>query len=188
VLLSDLAGHPSRSVFDFKGRVAVCKVLAEAGAAREAWPLAADWILNAADRISRVLVGEEMLSQVDAVRMNESAAQMASDIQSREGGDAITIDALGIFARPQHCIQLLTVHKAKGREFEAVAVIDAHDGRFPHFSINDISDEDERQAKYDESRRVVYVAATRAMRLLMFFSDRTHYKNRPTPFLAEMGL
>jgi DNA helicase II / ATP-dependent DNA helicase PcrA len=188
VLLSDLAGHPSRSVFDFKGRVAVCKVLAEAGAAREAWPLAADWILNAADRISRVLVGEEMLSQVDAVRMNESAAQMASDIQSREGGDAITIDALGIFARPQHCIQLLTVHKAKGREFEAVAVIDAHDGRFPHFSINDISDEDERQAQYDESRRVVYVAATRAMRLLMFFSDRTHYKNRPTPFLTEMGL
>jgi DNA helicase-2/ATP-dependent DNA helicase PcrA len=98
------------------------------------------------------------------------------------------IDDLGIFARPGDCIQLLTVHKAKGREFEAVAVIDAHDGRIPHFSISRITDEGERRAQYDESRRVVYVAATRAMRLLMFFSDRTDYRNRPTPFLAEMDL
>jgi DNA helicase-2/ATP-dependent DNA helicase PcrA len=80
------------------------------------------------------------------------------------------------------------VHKAKGREFEAVAVIDAHDGRIPHFSISRITDEGERQAQYNESRRVVYVAATRAMRLLMFFSDRSDYRNRPTPFLEEMGL
>jgi DNA helicase II / ATP-dependent DNA helicase PcrA len=188
VLLSDLTGHSVRSVFDFKGRIAICKILAEARGALAVWPLAADWIVDATDRFSRVLIEEEILSRDGAVAMNDSAAQMAADIQGREGGNAITIDALGIFARPQHCIQLLTVHKAKGREFEAVALIDVHDGRFPHFSINDIPDEDERQAQYDESRRVVYVAATRAMRLLMFFSDRTHYKNRPTPFLAEMGL
>jgi DNA helicase-2/ATP-dependent DNA helicase PcrA len=95
---------------------------------------------------------------------------------------------MGIFAQPKNCIQLLTVHKAKGREFEAVAVIEAHDGRFPHFSVSKIADDAEREAQYDESRRVFYVATTRAKRLLMFFSDMADYRNRPTPFLKEMEL
>jgi superfamily I DNA/RNA helicase len=126
-----------------------------------------------------------MLSRDGAAILQESAVEMAEDIQGREGGDALMIEDLGIFARPDQCIQLLIVHKAKGREFEAVTVIEAHDGRFPHFSIDKITDQDERQAQYDESRRVVYVATTRAMRLLMFFSDRTDFRNRPTPFLQR---
>jgi DNA helicase-2/ATP-dependent DNA helicase PcrA len=110
-----------------------------------------------------------MLNNDGATVLEESAGQMVEDIRGRDGWDTLMIEDLGIFARPGNCIQLLTVHKAKGREFEAVAVIDAHDGRIPHFSISRIADEGERQAQYDKSRRVVYVAATRAMRLLMFF-------------------
>jgi len=113
---------------------------------------------------------------------------MVEDIRGRDGWGTLMIEDLGIFARPGDYIQLLTVHKAKECEFEAVTVIDAHNGRIPHFSVSRIADEGERRAQYDESRRVVYVAAIRAMRLLMFFSDRTDYRNRPTPFLAEMGL
>jgi DNA helicase-2/ATP-dependent DNA helicase PcrA len=149
---------------------------------------AIDWIIDATERFARVLVDAEMLSTTDAAVLKESAAQMVTDIVGREGGDRLTIEDLGIFTRPKHCIQLLTVHKAKGREFEAVAVIEAHDGRFPHFSISKIADDAEREAQYDESRRVVYVATTRAKRLLMFFSDTSDYRNRPTPFLKEMGL
>lgn len=99
-----------------------------------------------------------------------------------------TVEDMSIFARPKHCIQLLTVHKAKGREFEAIAVIEAHDGHFPHIAISQMPPGAERDAQYEESRRVVYVATTRAMRILMFFSDTVHPKNRPSPFLAEMGL
>ncbi len=174
--------------FDFRGRIAVCRLLSEARIARATSPKAIDWIIDASKRFSKVLLEAEMLSQEGSVLIRESAREMSEDIQGREGGDALMIEDLGIFARPGDCIQLLTVHKAKGREFEAVAVIDAHDGRFPHFAIAKIPDEVERQAQYDESRRVVYVATTRAMRLLMFFSDRTHHRNLPTPFLAEMGL
>jgi DNA helicase-2/ATP-dependent DNA helicase PcrA len=72
--------------------------------------------------------------------LQESAAQMVTDIRGREGGDRLTVKDLGIFARPKHCIHLLTVHKAKGREFEAVAVIEAHYDRFPHFSVYQIPD------------------------------------------------
>jgi DNA helicase-2/ATP-dependent DNA helicase PcrA len=188
VILVNLPDHGGPSVFDFRGRVAVCKLLAEARAARIDSPLAVDWITDATARFSSVLLGAEMLNNDGAAVLQGSGTEMVEDIRGRDGWNALMIEDLGIFARPGDCIQLLTVHKAKGREFEAVAVIDAHDGRIPHFSIGRITDEIERRAQYDESRRVVYVAATRAMRLLMFFSDRTDFRNRPTPFLAEMRL
>jgi DNA helicase-2/ATP-dependent DNA helicase PcrA len=188
VLIATLTDHAPYSVFDYKGRVAVCKLLAEAAAARDTSACAIDWLADAAARFSRILVDAEMLNANAADVLKQSAGQMVADIRGREGGDALTIEELGIFARPDRCLQLLTVHKAKGREFEAVAVIEAHDGRFPHFSIYRLTDEAERNAHYDESRRVVYVATTRAKRILMFFSDTADDRNRPMPFLAEMGL
>jgi DNA helicase-2/ATP-dependent DNA helicase PcrA len=188
VLIANLTDHAPHSVFDFKGRIAICKLFAAAVAARNSSARAIDWIADAAARFSTVLVEAEMLSPSDAAVLLESAAQIVTDIRGRDGGDALTIEDLGIFARPKHCLQLLTVHKAKGREFEAVAVIEAHDGRFPHFSIARITDQVEREAQYNESRRVMYVAVTRAKRVLMFFSDNSDYRNRPSPFLTEMGL
>lgn len=188
VLIANLTDRATYSLFDFKGRVAVCKLLAEAHAARKTSAFAIDWITDASARFARVLIDAEVLTPQNAVVLQESAAQMVADIRGREGGDTLTVEDLGIFARPKHCIQLLTVHKAKGREFDAVAVIEAHDGRFPHFSIYRIEDHDEREAQYQESRRVVYVATTRAKRLLMFFTDTTDDRNRPSPFLEEMGL
>jgi DNA helicase-2/ATP-dependent DNA helicase PcrA len=113
---------------------------------------------------------------------------MATDISERDPNGAFTVEELGIFARPSKCIQLMTIHKAKGREFEAVAVIDAHDGRLPHFSIRNISDPVLQQTRFGESRRVAYVAVTRAMRLLMLFTDASDFRNEPSPFLREMGL
>jgi DNA helicase-2/ATP-dependent DNA helicase PcrA len=188
VLIANLTDQATYSVFEFKGRVATCKLLADAAAARETSANAIDWITDAAARFARVLIDAELLTSENAVVLRESAAQMAADIQGREGGDTLTVEDLGIFARPKHCVQLLTVHKAKGREFDAVAVIEAHDGRFPHFSVYRLEDDDEREAQYEESRRVVYVATTRAKRLLMFFTDTTDDRNRPSPFLGEMGL
>ena len=187
-LVANLTHRAPNSIFDFRGRIAVCKLLAEAASARQNSAYAADWIADLGGRCSRILVDAEILSPKQADSLQESADQMAADILGRNNGAAVTIEELGIFARPKNCIQLLTVHKAKGREFEAVAIIEAHDGQFPHFSINRITDEAEREAQYGESRRVIYVAATRAKRVLMFFSDTAHHRNRPTPFLAEMGL
>jgi DNA helicase II / ATP-dependent DNA helicase PcrA len=188
MIIANLTDRAPYSVFDFRGRVVICKLLREASAARDTSDHAVDWVIDATGRFSRILVEAEMLSSDEATALQESAVQMVADIRGREGGDTLTVDDLGIFARPKDCIQLLTVHKAKGREFEAVAVIEAHDGRFPHFSVRHIVDDVERQAQYDEGRRVVYVATTRAKRVLMFFSDTADYRNRPTPFLEEMGL
>ena len=57
-----------------------------------------------------------MLSSDDAAALQESAAEMVTDIRGRDGGGHIAVEDLGVFARPKQCIQLLTVHKAKGRE------------------------------------------------------------------------
>lgn len=188
VLISNIHDYGQYSVFDFKGRIAVCRLFSEAADEKRTSLIAVDWIVKVAHLFSKILIESEILTSEGATVLLESATQMADDIRSRDGGNRLTIEDLAIFARPANCIQLLTVHKAKGREFDAVAIIEANDGRFPHFSINKIVDDRERQAQIDESRRVVYVATTRAKRLLMFFSDTTHRKNRPTPFLEEMGL
>lgn len=68
-------------------------------------------------------------------------------------------------------IRLLTVHKAQGREFQAVAVVGMNDGQFPDFrATTDESAQAERQA--------FYVAATRASRMLVL----TRARVRPTRF------
>ena len=79
-------------------------------------------------------------------------------------------------------IRLLTVHKAQGREFQAVAVVGMNDGQFPDFrATTDESVQAERQA--------FYVAVTRASRMLVLTRARvrpTRFGDRstePSPFL-----
>ena len=113
VLIANLTDHAPYSVFDFRGRIVVCKLLAEAAAARDTSDYAVDWIVDACARFSRVLVGAEMLSSDHAAALRESAAEMVTDIGGRDGGDTLAVEELGIFARPRHCIQLLTVQRQK---------------------------------------------------------------------------
>ena len=79
-------------------------------------------------------------------------------------------------------IRLLTVHKAQGREFQAVAVVGMNNGQFPDFrATTDDSAQAERQA--------FYVAVTRASRMLVLTRARvrpTRFGDRvtePSPFL-----
>lgn len=187
-----LSGHTANVAWGFRTRLLVRRLLAAAEAERNATDGAVHWIAAVAARFAELLTSAEVLTPASAGLLVESAAQMNVDILEREGGDALRVGDLGVFARPRQCVQLMTVHKAKGREFEAVAVVEAHDGAFPHFSIGRIADHRERESRYGESRRVFYVAATRAKRLLMFISDTRvrngRYLNMPSPFLTEMGL
>ena len=61
-LIANLTDHAPYSVFDFRGRVAVCKLLAEAATARDISAYVIDWIIDVAERFVRVLVDAEMLS------------------------------------------------------------------------------------------------------------------------------
>lgn len=79
-------------------------------------------------------------------------------------------------------VRLLTVHKAQGREFKAVAVIGMNDGQFPDFRA--VSDERKK-----EEMNTFYVAVTRASRILLLtraLERRTRFGSRrtePSPYL-----
>jgi DNA helicase II / ATP-dependent DNA helicase PcrA len=99
------------------------------------------------------------------------AALEAGDNQAQAGQDAI---------------QLMTVHSAKGLEFDCVFITGLEEGLFPH--ENSMSDAD----GLEEERRLAYVAITRARkRLYLSFSQtrllhgQTRY-NVKSRFLEEL--
>lgn len=85
-------------------------------------------------------------------------------------------------------VRLLTIDRAKGLEFKAVAVVGARDGMIPHYHSK--SDKDIKE----ECRRL-YVSMTRASRELLISwptttvdqYGRTH-RQQPSRFLVEAGL
>lgn len=86
----------------------------------------------------------------------------------------------------EDCVQLMTLHSAKGLEFPMVFLCGCEDGLFPHY----MSMED--PTKLEEERRLCYVGMTRAMqKLIMTYaqSRRLHGKevmHRPSRFLKEI--
>ncbi len=84
------------------------------------------------------------------------------------------------------CVQLMTLHSAKGLEFPVVFLAGMEDGLFPHQrSTTD-------QAGLEEERRLCYVGATRAMQQLYFTyaeQRRLHGMDnygQPSRFIAEV--
>ena len=71
-------------------------------------------------------------------------------------------------------VRLLTVHKAQGREFWAVALVGLNQGQFPDFRA--VSGEQERA-----ELRTFYVAVTRPSRMLLLTRAKTRY-GRYGPF------
>jgi DNA helicase-2/ATP-dependent DNA helicase PcrA len=86
----------------------------------------------------------------------------------------------------QDAMQLMTVHSAKGLEFDTVFITGLEEGLFPHENAQ------KEEAGVEEERRLMYVAITRARnRLYMSFSQtrmlhgQTRY-NLKSRFFAEL--
>jgi DNA helicase-2/ATP-dependent DNA helicase PcrA len=86
----------------------------------------------------------------------------------------------------QDAIQLMTVHAAKGLEFDAVFITGIEEGLLPH--ENSLSE----AAGLEEERRLMYVAITRARKRLYLSHSQTrmlHGQTRPhvrSRFIAEL--
>ena len=77
-------------------------------------------------------------------------------------------------------IRLLTMHGAKGLEYEVVCIPDANDGLMPHKKAATESDK-------EEERRMFYVAMTRAKNDLRIYFTRERYgkPSEMSPFVGE---
>jgi DNA helicase-2/ATP-dependent DNA helicase PcrA len=76
-------------------------------------------------------------------------------------------------------VKLLTVHAAKGLEFDTVFIAGATDRMMPHYRSK-------LQNEIEEERRLFYVAMTRAKNNLVITYPRLNGKNTQSPFIAEM--
>lgn len=74
----------------------------------------------------------------------------------------------------KNTVTLMTVHSAKGLEFDTVFITGLEDGIFPIIHQDDLSDDD-----LEEERRLFYVAITRAKRMLYitYANDRMRFGN-----------
>ncbi|GMV44127.1 MAG: DNA helicase [Myxococcales bacterium] len=83
-------------------------------------------------------------------------------------------------------VTLMTVHAAKGLEFNAVFVTGVEENLFPHFNSADDPD------AIEEERRLCYVAMTRARRILTLSRAASRHRfgqtqeNPPSRFLREI--
>jgi DNA helicase-2/ATP-dependent DNA helicase PcrA len=83
---------------------------------------------------------------------------------------------------PDAPIELVTVHGAKGREWQTVVVLGMEEDRFPNRRA--LVDAADPARAIEEERRLAYVALTRATQRLILAFDPA----RPSRFLVEMGL
>ena len=83
---------------------------------------------------------------------------------------------------PSAPVELITVHAAKGREWETVIVLGFEEDRFPNRRAL-VGAADPTRA-VEEERRLAYVALTRATEQLVLAFD----PEKPSRFLAEMGI
>lgn len=87
------------------------------------------------------------------------------------------------------CITLTTVHSAKGLEWNAVLILDLVEDRFPSRRAS------ARPEDFEEERRLMYVACTRARKTLELYSPATLYSRMdygmspvsPSPFVRDLA-
>jgi DNA helicase II / ATP-dependent DNA helicase PcrA len=128
-----------------------------------------DELVNAARLFDAEQENEANLNELDLFLAHASLE--AGDMQGEEFED---------------CVQLMTLHSAKGLEFKLVFLVGMEEGLFPsQQSSDDI-------ARLEEERRLCYVGMTRAMRhlYLTYAESRRIYGResypRPSRFLREI--
>ena len=78
-------------------------------------------------------------------------------------------------------VKLMTMHAAKGLEFEYVFIIHANEGEVPYQKA-------ETKEELEEERRMFYVAMTRAKEQLVisYITEKNGNSIEPSRFVAEL--
>jgi DNA helicase-2/ATP-dependent DNA helicase PcrA len=127
-------------------------------------------------------VDEEITRQADLGRLRQLAAEYHAS-HGADGTIAAFLEELKhrfSTERQGRGVQLMTYHRAKGLEFDAVFLPRLLDGELPYRSRRS-------EADPEEERRLLYVGITRA-RTHLFLSWPREPRTSPSPFLQEIGV
>jgi len=131
---------------------------------------------------------ENLRELVGSVRDYETEANAAGDTPTLDGFlERVTLRTDGDETDASGSVTLMTVHAAKGLEFQNVIITGMEEDMFPYRSMQDARPDD-----LDEERRLAYVAVTRARSRLTLIHARTRqiFGNtrwgRPSRFLADI--
>lgn len=138
--------------------------------------------------------GDEGQERLENLRELVTIAQKYDHFTEGEGATELLTDAALLAAEEEEeegkatdAVRLMTVHAAKGLEFQAVFVVGLEQDLFPHTRIN------QNQKDIEEERRLFYVAITRARQklFLSYAQTRTIYGSRriniPSEFLFDIS-
>lgn len=164
--LLDITGRASFNIFSYAGRVTVFRLIYEAQSLQTLHPGAIAWLEAAAERFAALLVGDGYLSPAEQDLFRTSVEEMKADMRKNK------VDLANLTTDD---------HNAKGREYQAVAMVDVHEGRIPFYQA-------QTAAEFEEAKRLFYVGVTRAKRLLFYVTDRSHARNQPSRFLQSGGV
>lgn len=159
--------------------------------------------LNAATlHLERARSAAGVVARLEAMNVSRESRMLAAERLRDLPGDASALDlALAIGATRDSSkepagdgVHVLTIHGAKGREFDAVFVVGFEENVIPGRAARIRGDDAARDRAIEEERRLAYVAVTRARKHLYVTSS----KSRPTPwgeivasapsrFLAELS-
>lgn len=180
--VQDVTGQPHFDVFTYEGRRVVIRLLRRAKELADALVGALPWLDAMSQATGAILLNAGYVDAVQAGLFYSSVQEMKGDM-ARQSIDVanLGIDDLGLFASPHRALRLTTIHQAKGREYDAVAIIGMRKGSFPHIRA-------ESAAELGAERRQLYVGITRARKVLMYVAERDNWNNPPSPFLGPQGI
>ena len=123
----------------------------------------------------------------------EEIAAHVNDMASISEGDLVNSEGL-----VDDRVFVMTVHKGKGLEFENVIILEADDGTYPFYKVNEVLNAQKLfsgnevtkalQEKKEDARKL-YVALTRAKKRLCVSYNRYNSYGRPcglTPFMKSI--
>ena len=142
---------------------------AAAADAVRAAALEAGWLERVPDRLGE----RELVRQTDLARLVSLADAFEGDVPAFVADLRRRFDPGGESARG---VQLLTLHRAKGLEFDTVFLPLLEERELPARQAR-------TPAELDEERRLLYVGMTRAKRALWL-----SWSGTPSRFLAELGV
>ncbi|MBN1902387.1 ATP-dependent helicase [Candidatus Sumerlaeota bacterium] len=173
-------------IFTFNGDLAIARIILMSRKLRDDNPSIRCFLERFVSDCATIMIEHELLAKSSRDAIVNSGASMLEDIEHHSGKSKVDVNNfsvydMGLFARGNRSIKLLTLHKAKGREFDAVAIVRAHDGLIPYGNPQRGSEEE------SEARRLMYVGMTRARKVLMIFSDKSDNRRKPpSRFLWEV--